>query len=93
MDDLVVEVLEVEMRKVEILHRAECLSHHGARVAPVSGAQPASDRSKRPEHARPVETLPLTMLAVLHDAFSISQWRTRCLSERRPHRLAARPTG
>lgn len=72
MDDLVVEVLKVEMWKVEVLHRAERLFHHDARVASVSVPQPASDRSKRPEHTRPVEPLPLTMLAVLHDAFSIS---------------------
>ena len=62
----------VEVRNVEIPYRAERRFKRLVPVLPFAGAEMAADLPQRPQHPRPVETLPFTMLTVVHDPLSIS---------------------
>jgi hypothetical protein len=67
MNDLVVEFHQVHMRDVEDSHCAQCQLNRLSTVRPIPRAQLPPDLSQRTEHARPVETLPFAMFAVIHD--------------------------
>ena len=72
MDDLVVELHQLEVRNVEIPHGAQCHLDRLVAVWPLRGAQLPANLPQCTEDRRPVETLSFAMLAVIHDAFSIS---------------------
>ena len=74
---VVVEIDELEVRNIELAHRAEGLFDCLAAAAAVARAQLALNLPQRPQDAGPVESLPFTMLAVVHDLPSISQSRPR----------------
>ena len=74
MNDLVSELHHFEMRKVHLPHGANGELDSLLSVLPGPRAQLPADISQRPQNARPIETLPFAMFAVIH-AFSIPQPR------------------
>ena len=83
-NDLVFELIDhVEVRNVEIPYRAERRFKRLVSVLPFAGAEMATDLPQRPQHPRPVETLPFTMLTVVHDPLSISYSAPRSLAGRK----------
>ena len=66
MDNLVAELHQVEVRTVEFPHDAQRQLNRLVALWPGRGAHLLAELSQRAEDARPVETLPFAMFAVIH---------------------------
>ena len=72
MDNLVFDFHQIEVRNVEFPHGAQCQLKRLVAVRPSRGAHLLSYLSQGAEDARPLETLPFAMFAVIHDYSSIA---------------------
>ena len=68
MNDLVFDFHQIEVRNVELPHGAQRQLKRLVAVRPSRGAQLLAELSQGAEDARPVETLPFAMFAVIHSS-------------------------